>query len=121
MPANLRRAMIFAKDLERMTRFYRDGLGLRVVQQTLASDWVELDAGDTTLALHAIPADIAATIEITTPPRRRSNTPMKLVFEVDDLDAARAGLVAYGAVMDEPRGWSACDGVDPEGNVFQLV
>jgi catechol 2,3-dioxygenase-like lactoylglutathione lyase family enzyme len=121
MPANLRRAMIFAKDLERMTRFYRDALGLNVVQQTLTSDWVELDAGSMTLALHAIPDAIASTIEIDTPPRRRGNTPIKLVFEVADFEGARADLIAHGAIMDEPRSWSACDGMDPEGNVFQIV
>jgi catechol 2,3-dioxygenase-like lactoylglutathione lyase family enzyme len=113
--------MIFVKDLERMTRFYRDALGLKVLQQTLTSDWVELDAGGAMLALHAIPSEIAATIEIATPPRRRSNAPIKLIFEVDDLDGARADLIAHGAIMAEPRSWSACDGIDPEGNVFQIV
>ena len=42
--------------------------------------------------------------------------------EVDgDVAAARARLIAHGAVMHEPRPWGACDGVDPEGNVFQIT
>jgi hypothetical protein len=43
------------------------------------------------------------------------------VFEVADLSQARAHLIAHGAVMFEPRRRGACDGLDPEGNVFQIV
>jgi len=115
------RAIIFAKDLKRMTAFYRDGLGLRVVTEDPASGWVELDAGGVSLALHGIPPEIAATIDVTDPPRPRGDTPIKLVFRPPDPDAARARLTALGAVMSEPRPWGACDGLDPEGNVFQLA
>ncbi len=117
----LQRVIVFVKDLPRMTAFYVDGVGLRVVPGSAADGWVELDAGGATLALHAIPAAIAARITIGDPPAAREDTPIKLVFAVDDLDAARARLAAHGAVMSEPRSWPACDGVDPEGNVFQIV
>ena len=112
--------MIFAKDMDRMTAFYRDAVGLRLIPEARQEGWVEFDAGGCRLALHAIPADIAKDIQITTPPRPRSNTPIKLVFETPDLEAARAHLVSQGAVMHEPRK-GACDGLDPEGNVFQIV
>jgi predicted enzyme related to lactoylglutathione lyase len=117
----LRRPIIFAKDLKRMTAFYRDGVGLRFVPECSTEQWSELDAGTARLALHAIPARIARGIEITSPPRARSTTPIKLVFEAPDLQAARARLIEHGAVMSEPRSWGACDGLDPEGNVFQIV
>jgi catechol 2,3-dioxygenase-like lactoylglutathione lyase family enzyme len=117
----LRRAIVFAKDLERMTAFYRDGLGLRPMPKTSSEGWVELDAGDSSLALHAIPAEIAKDIAIANPPWARASTPIKLVFQTDDLGAARAQLKAHWAVMSEPVGSGACDGVDPEGNVFQIV
>jgi catechol-2,3-dioxygenase len=117
----LRQAMIFAKDLGAMTTFYRDGLGLHVLPGTQRDGWVELDAGGSRVALHAIPAAIAKDIAIATPPAPRSGTAIKLVFATDDLAAARAHLIAHGAVMDEPRSWGACDGIDPEGNVFQIV
>jgi predicted enzyme related to lactoylglutathione lyase len=44
-----------------------------------------------------------------------------LLFEVDDIDAARRRLVQYGATMFEPRSTGVCDGLDPEGNVFSLI
>lgn len=117
----LRRAIIFAKELERMTAFYRDGLGLRPMPEAAGEGWVEFDAGGMGLALHAIPAEIAKEIEISNPPRARSGTPIKLVFQTGDLAAARAHLVANGAAMSDLRSWGACEGVDPEGNVFQIV
>jgi catechol 2,3-dioxygenase-like lactoylglutathione lyase family enzyme len=117
----LRRAMIFAKDMDRMTAFYRDGFGLRLIPEARQDGWVEFEAGGCTLALHAIPAELAKDIDITSPPHPRSDTPMKLVFETPDLQAARNHLLSQGAFMQEPRNWGACDGVDPEGNVFQIV
>lgn len=90
--------MIFAKDLPRMTAFYRDHIGLTV---TSASEtYVEFDTGETVFALHAIPAEIAARIEISEPPRPRENNPVKLTF--------KANRTAPGTA------------VDPEGNVFGL-
>ena len=111
-------ALVFVKDLDRMIAFYRDGVGLRVDER--AEGWAVLDAGGVSLALHAIPAAIAARIEIATPPTPRSDTPIKLVFETADVATARTQLAAHGAVMFEPRGATSCDGADPEGNVFQI-
>ena len=117
----LRHAMLFVSDLPRMLAFYRDGLGLRARPDRAAPGWEELDAGGASLALHQIPPHIAATVTIASPPAAREDTPIKLIFEVDDLDAARATLVAHGAIMKEPYAWGACDGIDPEGNVFQIA
>jgi len=117
----LKRVMIFAKDMQRMTAFYRNGLGLRELPERAQPGWVEFDAGGALLALHEIPEHIAKDIRIDVPPEGRSETPIKVVFETDDLDAARAHLAKHGAVMREPWSWGACDGLDPEGNVFQIV
>jgi catechol 2,3-dioxygenase-like lactoylglutathione lyase family enzyme len=117
----LRRAMIFAKDMTRMTAFYRDGLGLRLIPENRREDWVEFEAGGCLLALHAVPVEISKDIAIASPPEPRADTPMKLVFETPDLRVARSHLLSKGAVMHEPRSSSACDGLDPEGNVFQIV
>jgi catechol 2,3-dioxygenase-like lactoylglutathione lyase family enzyme len=114
----LARAVLFVKDLRRMTAFYRDTLGLKVTSGS--AGWIELDAGPVALALHAIPAAVAAGIVIETPPRVREGSPVKLSFAVADVAAERTRLVAEGVVMREVRPGS-CDGVDPEGNVFQLV
>jgi predicted enzyme related to lactoylglutathione lyase len=114
----LKHAMIFVKDLPRMTRFYREAFGFTLIAQRSSAEWSEFEGG---LALHAAPATIAATLMITDPPRARTETPIKLVFAVDDVLVARAQLVAHGAVMQEPRPVGSCDGVDPEGNVFQIT
>jgi catechol 2,3-dioxygenase-like lactoylglutathione lyase family enzyme len=113
--------MIFAKDLKKMADFYHDALGLPLIPGPLAPGWIEFDAGGVRLALHALAPRAAKQIEITTPPRAREETPLKLVFEVHDLAATRRRLMARGATMFEPRSWGACDGLDPEGNVFQLI
>jgi predicted enzyme related to lactoylglutathione lyase len=116
----LQLAMIFAKDLARLTAFYRDLLGLPVVNAESQPGWVVFDAGGARFALHEIPAAIAAGITITDPPAVRESTPIKLVFATDDLEAACARLEAGGATLRPARapGWR--DGVDPEGNVFQI-
>jgi predicted enzyme related to lactoylglutathione lyase len=120
-PPSLRHAILFVVDVATMTAFYRDGLGLAVDQAASQPGWVVLDAGGAALALHAILPAVAATISLTSPPAAREDTPIKLGFEVDDLEAARARLTAHGAIMQAPTSWGTCDGVDPEGNVLQLV
>ena len=117
----LRRAIIFTKNIERMTTFYRDALGLIPLPNKSSEGWLEFDAGGVDLALHAIPTPLAKDIEIKDPPAAREGTPIKLVFEVPDIDVARIHLINHGAVMSEPSAWGFCDGVDPEGNVFQIV
>lgn len=120
----LRTAMVFAKDMQRMTAFYRDGLRLKFLADKSTSDWSEFDAGGVVFALHEIPAHIAQTIHITQPPKARAATPIKLFFDADDLHAARERLIALGGVMDDVNdhlGVPSCGGLDPEGNVFTLM
>jgi catechol 2,3-dioxygenase-like lactoylglutathione lyase family enzyme len=119
--AKLKTTILFVKDLARMVAFYRDGLGLTPLPERASDGWAELDAGGVTLGLHLIPAEIAARIHVSYPPARRTGTPIKLAFAVDDLEAARARLAAQGALMSEPTSWGSCDGADLEGNVFQIV
>jgi catechol 2,3-dioxygenase-like lactoylglutathione lyase family enzyme len=116
----LHHAMIFVKRMDLMTTFYRDGLGLKIQPKKSEEGFVVFDAGGVTLALHAIPGPIAKTIEIADPPVARSDTALKLVFEVADVEEARAHLARHGAIMFEPHP-SGCDGTDPEGNVFRIV
>jgi catechol 2,3-dioxygenase-like lactoylglutathione lyase family enzyme len=120
----LSQTIVFAKDMARMVAFYGDALGLPILEGTPEDGWVKFDAGGCALALHAIPPAIAARIDIQDPPRARGDTPIKLAFHVDDVDAARENLVARGVPMQEVRRRDAtalCDGLDPEGNVFQIT
>ncbi|HEY2512029.1 MAG TPA: VOC family protein [Polyangiaceae bacterium] len=120
----LAQAILFAKDVSRLRAFYEGVLGLTVIEATPAGDWVRLDAGGANLALHAIPKGVAKKIAITDPPRAREQNPIKLAFHADDPEAERARLVAQGVTMREVRRFAAvvyCDGLDPEGNVFQVT
>lgn len=117
----LRTAMLFVKDLPRMRRFYAEALGLTELPERQGDGWAEFAAGGVTLGLHAIPPHIAADIAIGDPPTAREDTPIKLVFACPDVAAARLHLAAHGAVMFELRPWGTCDGLDPEGNVFQIA
>ena len=117
----LQTALIFAKDMPRMTAFYRDGLGLAILPERSSEGWVVFDAGGTLLALHAIPADIARTIEITDPPEPRSQTPIKLLFQTPDLDAVCARLQRLGGTLLPQRRPGSRDAADPEGNILQLL
>jgi len=116
----LYRAMIYVKDFHRMKEFYSEMLGVKPINETWADRWAEFDTGSARFALHAIPADIAKQIEVSSPPKPREKDPVKLVFEVNNVDAERARLTSLGVTMVQ-RPWGSWDGIDPEGNVFGIV
>lgn len=103
-----------------MREFYSRMLGVKPVNEKSVDEWAEFDTGSARFALHAIPADIAKQIEISSPPRPREKDPVKLVFEVENVEAERSRLASLGATMVQRR-WGSWDGIDPEGNVFGIV
>jgi predicted enzyme related to lactoylglutathione lyase len=117
-------AIVYAKDIARLARFYADVADLEIVHEV--ADHVALESETYELVIVAIPAATAARIVITTPPARRENTAFKLVLPVESLAEARAAAQAAGGGVDAPeREWEfqgsrVCDGFDPEGNVIQL-
>jgi predicted enzyme related to lactoylglutathione lyase len=117
-------AVIFAKDVARVARFYEQLLSFSVVHTSC--DYVVLDSKDIQLVIHAIPTRIADSISISVPPVVRAQTPIKLIFPVANLVEARASASFLGGqVGAADKEWGtqsfrACDGHDPEGNVFQL-
>ena len=120
---HLRGALLYVKDLERMRRFYGDFLGTGPTNRQWSDTWATFDSGGVRFALHAIPANLAAGIEIGSPSMRRETSPVKLIFEVEDVEAVRTRLESLGAQTIR-RAWQkpgvACDAVDPEGNIFQI-
>jgi predicted enzyme related to lactoylglutathione lyase len=120
----LARVILFAKDCDELVRFYTEVLGLeRSGSPEDSADFVTLAGGGAQLCIHGLPARIAKTIAIEDPPRRRSETALKVAFYAEDVAKARADVVARGARMGEVTRFGAlalCDGVDPEGNVFQI-
>ena len=107
---NVSTVVVYVDDLERMTRFYRDTLGLRVEQET--EHYVELRAaGGADVALHSGRAD------------RVRDRHWFLEFRVDDIEAAVRALRQRGVEVSEvaERPWGKEAGFsDPEGNRLEL-
>lgn len=116
----LHRAMIYVRDLPRMTAFYQETLGLKRIDDGHIDTWAEFDAGGARFALHAIPPEIARNIDISSPPKPREKDPVKLFFEVENVETQRARLAALGVTIVQ-RPWGSWDAIDPEGNVFGMV
>jgi catechol 2,3-dioxygenase-like lactoylglutathione lyase family enzyme len=110
--------ILFVEDVARMQAFYERILRLPVI--TAEPGWVRLDANGTVLALHAIKPGPG----LPDPPPERLDSYIKLCFHVDDIDGERAAMIAAGVRMRDVhhyQGVAFCDGIDPEGNVFQIT
>ncbi|HVZ30706.1 MAG TPA: VOC family protein [Asticcacaulis sp.] len=105
MDLNLRRIVIFTANMERMTAFYRDVLGLSVAGTE--PGWIDFNAGACNIALHKG----ASTVGKRSP---------KIVFYAQDVVAARAALLKRGWTDAGPvkstGHFDMCDGYDPDGN-----
>lgn len=123
MPGPARAGLfIYAKDLPRLARFYESLLGMSRAHAT--AELVVLRSPDIQLTLHAIPAAIAASIAISSPPELRDHAALKFFFTVQSIpDTAAKAAALGGFVLPEQwqgPGFRACNAVDPEGNIFQL-
>jgi predicted enzyme related to lactoylglutathione lyase len=118
-------ATVYVSDLDPMRVFYQPGFGLEL-SEVVPGDYCVLESDAWTLSLVTVPEAVARTIHLGAPPVRREQTPVKLTFDVESIDAMRAVLPPLGGSVDpvrsewEFRGFQHCDSVDPEGNVVQL-
>jgi catechol 2,3-dioxygenase-like lactoylglutathione lyase family enzyme len=106
----IRRAILFTGRFATMRDFYRDVIGLALVEDE--DGWADFDAGPIRLALHAGKGS-----------GKDSAGPIKLTFHCEDIEAGRAQLTARGVEMGEILrfdGTAICDGYDPDGNRFQI-
>jgi predicted enzyme related to lactoylglutathione lyase len=103
------RVILFTGQMEAMSRFYGDVLGLK--QVSVEKGWMEFAAGGgATIALHSGPSS----------PGRKGP---KIVFYAKDVAAVRETLVARGAKfgkVHQGEMFCLCDGKDPDGNPIQL-
>ena len=102
------RIILFTPQMEAMSRFYGEVLGLKLV--TNEKGWREFAAGSVRIGLHSGPAS----------PGRKGP---KIAFYAKDVGAERERLVARGAKFGKVRDAGAfdlCDGKDPDGNWIQL-
>ena len=107
MKMQMARVILFTDQMEKMTAFYRDVLGL--AQVTDDKGWREFDAGGVRIALHS------------GPPSPGKKGP-KIAFLAKNVPAMRKVLMARGAKFgDVSEGeFHLCNGKDPDGNPIQL-
>lgn len=113
---------IYAKDKNKLSHFYAEVAGMKKLKET--PELTVLESPDIQLLVHSIPANIAASITITTPPEKREDTALKFFFTVASLEETRAQAAALGGEVWhenwEGPGFLVCNAMDPEGNVFQV-
>ncbi|KVU40372.1 lactoylglutathione lyase [Burkholderia ubonensis] len=122
MPLPMTRVLLYVHDVASIKSFYLRYFDLRVVEE-IDREWAVLDAGNFELALHlAGPAFRRAAA-----PEPPHATRVKLVFSITSgIDAHRDRLARDGVAVRELKRYDGFayrmyDGLDPEGNVFQVM
>lgn len=107
----LQNAYYVTGDMERAVAFYRDALGLAVKFQDGAK-WAQFDAGGVNFSLSSPEEAVVGARGAV------------IIFEVDDLDAARGRLEGAGGAVLDTRDMGAHGRSltfrDPDGNLVQL-
>ena len=111
--------MIYVKDVERGTRFYRDLLGFKLIEDfrheaTAVYARLRAPGGDGTIALHQAGSDASV-----------SSDGVRLYFEVPDLDDFCRKLQQKGFYITKmpcmmPWGWRHAYMNDPDGHEISL-
>jgi hypothetical protein len=118
------RMVLYAKDHATMQEFYQGVFRLEIEQSEL--DRVVLGSSTSQLVIVQVPASLASQILIADPPVRRKQTPVKLVYDVESISAARGAVLNLRGGIDPVesewifQGHRVCDGHDQEGNVVQF-
>ncbi|MDY6982467.1 MAG: VOC family protein [Pseudomonadota bacterium] len=115
-------AVLYARDMNRLLDFYCAVLNQRCVYRDAYH--AVLRCGIFALDIHQLPAHaLQANADAA---EARKHAALKLSFPVDSIERARRVATEHGGELDAPPPrWvveqqKICDGVDPEGNVFQL-
>jgi len=112
--------IIFGDDLEKLKTFYSDVLGLKIIEE-IPEEWILVNAGNCKIGIHRIGTEYQRSGEI------KSNVKnTKLTFEIDsDIQSFRNHLIKMNVSVKEIKSFEnypywLFDGLDPEGNVFQI-
>jgi catechol 2,3-dioxygenase-like lactoylglutathione lyase family enzyme len=122
MEAARARAVLFVKDLQKVTVFYVGALALTRLSGD--NDHAVLERDGFELVVHQIPKQIADTIVIAQPPVRRIWGAIRLDFPVASIaDSRKLARALGGDIDDSPPPWAGANtnlyfGHDPEGNQF---
>jgi predicted enzyme related to lactoylglutathione lyase len=117
-------AVLFVSDVAKVARFYREAGAMARVSGD--DDHEVLESGGFELVVHRlrgeppVMADAAGRVPV------REDSYHKLCLPVASIAQARRAAASCGGHVKDPRhewsarGFRACDGHDPEGNVVQL-
>ena len=114
--------LIYAKDFQALARFYEQVLDMQRLHED--ERIIVLESAALQLLIHALPAEIAARVQVGKPPQRRADVALKFFVTVPAIaEAAGVAQALGGQVFDERwqgPGFAVCNAMDSEGNVFQL-
>ncbi len=117
-------AVLFVDNVTAMAEFYRDLVSMTVVQSD--SDHVILEMEGLQLVIHALSSGPNSKSIDPQDLKIREDSYWKLCFPVGSIVEAREKALRLGGLIKPPdaeweaRGFRACDGHDPEGNVIQV-
>jgi predicted enzyme related to lactoylglutathione lyase len=112
--------VLFVANVSKMTQFYQSLASMTLIHSDDQHAVLEVEGFQ--LVVHAL----RGAKKIEGAPIVREDSYVKLCFPVESIAAARTRASALGGSVKpernafEARGFRACDGHDPEGNVFQV-
>jgi catechol 2,3-dioxygenase-like lactoylglutathione lyase family enzyme len=113
---DISRIIIFVSNLEKMRDFYQTAFGLERLDDGSAEGFITLNAGACQISLHELPGEPESA-------EACEDSYIKFVFGSGNIEADRLFLEKHGARMRKTIRCGEiefCDGLDPEGNVFQI-
>ncbi|RKR05599.1 LOW QUALITY PROTEIN: hypothetical protein C8C82_5294 [Flavobacterium sp. 81] len=120
MNAKLDAIILYVKNIQLLKKFYVENFNLKVLEED--EIWVLLNAGNVNIGFHKIGEKYMQQIN----PNHKFDNNTKSFFEIDDdLQMIRKEFIEKNIPMRELKTFDnynfwLCDGIDPEGNVFQL-
>lgn len=116
--------VLFVSDVPRLSTFYRELASMTIVHQEASHAILEIEGFQ--LVIHALHGEPSPQPSSDGQLSVRDDSYFKLCLPVESLDAARSQAASLGGFIKarehewEARGFRACDGHDPEGNVLQV-
>jgi len=116
--------VVFVADVRRMSTFYRELASMSVLIED--DGYAVMEVEGLQLVVHALSGEPQVRPDAAGQVPVREDSYVKLCLPVKSISAARAIAAANGGAIKSPeheweaRGFRACDGHDPEGNVIQV-
>lgn len=117
-------AVVFVANVPRMTQFYQTLASMVLLHEDDLHAVLELEGFQ--LVIHSLKGAPDAAAAPVGHPHVREDTYIKVCLPVESIAAARTTAAKLGGAIRPPadeweaRGFRACDGHDPEGNVLQV-